>query len=306
MHWVIDTDAGVDDAIGLVMPFVEGRYPNFKLLAITTVSGNVPLERVNVNVGAVLDLVDASLPFFAGCARPMLQPLVHAADFHGADGLGDAGLSHTQRKPEAMHAALALCRFAQEHRGDLGVITLGPLTNLALACNLDPDLPQRVAQVVVMGGAWQGRGNQTPAAEFNIAVDPESARVVFERFPRITLLPWEVSLEQMMPFEMLEAIASADTKRARFFAAMTRIAYTWRDRFGFRGVPLPDPLAVAVALDERVIAEALHARVRVDIGHDVGRGFTALDRRSETPNTRVVTRVDAQRAWAMIAEAWSR
>lgn len=304
MHWIIDTDAGVDDAIGLVMPFVPGRYPNFTLLAITTVGGNVPLEHVNVNVGAVLDLLGAPLPFYAGCARPMLQPPVHAADFHGKDGLGDAGLSRTQRAPEPLHAALAICRFAQRYSGDLGVITLGPLTNLALACNLDPSLPQRIARVVVMGGAWQARGNQTAAAEFNIAADPESARVVLERFPRITLVPWEVSLEQMMPFERLEAIAAADSPRARFFAAMTRIAYTWRDHFGLQGVPLPDPLAVAVALDEAVIAETIEARVWVDVGHDVGRGMTALDRRSPEPNARVVTRVHAEHAWAMITEAW--
>ncbi|MCS6772558.1 MAG: nucleoside hydrolase [Thermoflexales bacterium] len=302
MPWVIDTDAGVDDAIGLMMALAS---TNFDLAAITTVNGNVPLERVNVNVGAVLDLVGAPIPIYAGCDRPMVQPVVRAEDFHGADGLGDAGLSRTTRTPHPQHAALAISALARQHAGNLGIIALGPLTNLALACNLDPDLPMRCSQVVVMGCAWQARGNQTPVAEFNVAADPESARVVFDRFERITVLPWETALDQMMPFEQLAQIASGSSPRAQFFAAMTRIVQVWRQRFHLPGVPLPDPLAVAVALDERVITESIHARVHIDTSQGIGRGLSAIDPRHPSPNARIVTRVDAERAWAMIASAWA-
>jgi len=303
MHWIIDTDAGVDDAIAIAMPFVPDR-PDHHVLAITTVTGNVHVSKVNVNVGAVLDALGVQVPVHAGCDRPMIESHIHAEEFHGADGLGDAGLSKTDRQPEREHAALAIVRLARAHEGDLGLVALGPLTNIALACNLDPDLPRRVARLVVMGGAWQARGNQTPAAEFNIAVDPESACAVFDRFPNVVVLPWEVSLDQMMPFEVFERIRGGSSSRARFFAAMCRVVYDWRDRFGFAGVPLPDPLAMAVALDERTIARELRARVRVDIGNSVGRALSSLDYRHPQPNARVVIAVHGDVAWPMIERAW--
>ncbi len=306
MRWIIDTDAGVDDAIGIGMPFAPERLLDQQVLAITTVSGNVHVSQVNVNVGAVLDVLEADVPIYAGCDQPMIEPRVHAEEFHGADGLGDAGLSKTARLPVGEHAALTIGRLARRHAGELGLIALGPLTNIALACNLDPALPDHVAKLVIMGCAWQARGNQTSAAEFNIAADPESAHVVFERFPNVIVLPWEVSLDQMMPFGAFERIHAGTSSRARFFAAMTRVAYDWRDRFGFAGVPLPDPLAVAVALDERVIARELRARMKIDIGHSIGRALSSLDYRHPQPNARVVVAVNADRAWQMIEQAWTR
>jgi len=304
MHWIIDTDAGVDDAIALAMPFVPDRSDHH-VLAVTTVTGNVHVSKVNVNVGAVLDALNVEVPVYAGCDRPMIESHAHAEEFHGADGLGGAGLSKTNRRPEREHAAHAIVRLARAHEGDLGLVALGPLTNIALACNLDPDLPERVANLVVMGGAWQARGNQTPAAEFNIAVDPESACVVFDRFPSVVMLPWEVSLDQMMPFDEFERIRAGSSPRARFFAAMSRVVYDWRDRFGFAGVPLPDPLAMAIALDEHIIARELRARVRVDIGSSIGRGLSSLDYRHPHPNARVVVAAHADAAWRMIEQAWT-
>lgn len=120
MHWIIDTDAGVDDAIGIALPFTPGRHPDFHLCALTTVAGNVSLDKVNINVGALLDMLESDLPFYAGCDHPLIAPHEHAEEFHGADGLGDAGLSHTERKPESEHAALAIVRLARQHAGDCG------------------------------------------------------------------------------------------------------------------------------------------------------------------------------------------
>lgn len=304
MHWIIDTDAGVDDAIGIALPFTQGRYPEFQLCALTTVAGNVSLDKVNINVGAVLDMLESDLPFFAGCDRPLIAPHEHAEEFHGADGLGDAGLSHTDRAPEAEHAALAIIRLARQHAGDFGIIALGPLTNIALAANLDPQLPQRVSRLVVMGAAWQARGNQSSAAEFNFYVDPESARVVFDRFHDVIVLPWEVSIDQTMPYDRFFALGDGASKRAQFMQAMSGIAQMWRERMKLPGEPLPDPLAVAIALDERVIAAEKRARLKIDIAHDVGRALSSLDYRHPQPNTRMVTAVDAERAWQMIEAAW--
>lgn len=307
MNWIIDTDAGVDDAIGIAMPFIPGRYPDFNLIALTTVAGNVPLRKVNVNVGAVLDVLGVDVPYFSGCDRPMVEPYVDAADFHGDDGLGDAGLAHTARRPEAEHAAAALVRLAREHAGHLSVIALGPLTNIALACNLDREFARNVSRLVVMGGAWRAQGNQSSAAEFNIAVDPESAKVVFERFDaRVELVPWEASLDCMYAYERFDAVAQAGTARAKFLHAMTaKINVKMREQFKLGGFPMPDPLAVAVALDPTLIRGERVARVKVDVGHDAGRALTTLEFRRAQPNTRVVVDLDYDRAFAMIDAAWS-
>lgn len=305
MHWIIDTDAGIDDALALAMPFVTPTYQNFELAAITTLTGNVHVDRVLVNVGAVLDLLGAEVPFYRGCDRPMVATYHHAEDFHGADGLGDAGLAHTQRKPLAEHAALAMLRLARKYEGDISICALGPLTNVALAAKLDPVLPQRVSQLIVMGGAWQAVGNQTPAAEYNIYADPESARAVFQQFPRIMLMPWETSLRTLWSFERIAALAENGTPRARFMSAMTaKLCVTLRDTMGIPGFPAPDPLAVAIALDETVVQEAIPATIHVDTGTGIGRGLTALDRKAHAPNCRVVSAVQHEKALAMIESAW--
>jgi purine nucleosidase len=305
VRWIIDTDAGIDDALALGMPFTRQNYPNFHLEAITAVTGNVHVDRVLVNVGAVLDLLGQDVPFYRGCDRPMVTTHSHAEEFHGADGLGEAGLSHTSRRPEAEHAALAINRLARQHPGDLSICAIGPLTNVALACNLDPDLPARVARLIVMGGAWQAVGNQTPAAEFNIYGDPESAHAVFERFENIVVLPWETSLRDLWPFECIEALAGQGTPRAAFMGAMVaRLCGYLRADLGIPGFPVPDPLAVAIALDETVIAAEVVGRMQIDVARGSGRGLSSLDRRSPRPNARVVTAVHRERALAMIESAW--
>ncbi len=307
MNWVIDSDAGVDDAVAFSMPFARGnRHPDFKLLAVTTVAGNCSLDKVIVNVGAVLDALEQPTPIMLGCARPLIEPYQDAADFHGADGLGDVGLSVTERKPTAEHAALALVRLAREHAGNFGLLALGPLTNVALACNLDPDFPTHVSRLVVMGGAWRAQGNQSSASEFNIAVDPESAAVVLDRFAHSTWVPWEVSLDAMYPYARFAELDSAGTRRAAFYKPMMRVtSETLRERFNLPGMPMPDPLAMAVALEPGTIKRAIRTRLKVDIAHGAGRALTTLDMRHPNPNVDVVVDMHFERAFDMIAAGLS-
>jgi purine nucleosidase len=301
MHWIFDTDAGVDDAIAFAIPFAPGRFPEFKLLAVTTVAGNCSLEKVNLNVGAVLDALGSSAPIYSGCDRPLIEAYQDAADFHGSDGLGDVGLAVTQRRPEREHGAQALVRLAREYAGDIGVIALGPLTNIALACNLDPDFAKNVKTFCVMGGAWRAQGNQSSAGEFNIVVDPESAKVVFERFADTLLVPWEVSLDGLFPYERMNALETIGTPRAGFYHKMTRMGVkTLAEVFKLPGFPLPDPLAVAAMLDPSTIKRELRACVKVDIGHDAGRALTTLDFRRGAPNARVVIDMHYDRAFELI------
>ena len=305
MRWIIDTDAGVDDAIGIGIPFAPKKSYDFTLEALTTVSGNVGVDKVNRNVGTLLDLLELDVPFYAGCDRPLITKRESAEDFHGEDGLGGNGLSKSTRKPEAEHAAHAIVRLAKQHEGELGILALAPLTNIALACNLDPDLPKRLKKLVIMGGAWQGQGNQTSAAEFNIAADPESAHTVFERFSNIVLVPWETSVAHEWPFERIASLAHRRTVRGIFLWKMCEnVIPKIRDFFQHAGYPMPDPMAVAVALDESIITSEVKAFVKIDIAHHHGRGLTTLAYRHPHPNARIVTAVNEKRFFEMIEAAW--
>ena len=305
MRWIIDTDAGVDDAIGIGMPFAPGTHYDFQLEAITTVAGNVALDKVNKNVGTLLDLLQQEVPFFAGCDRPLSAKRENAEDFHGDDGLGGNGLSKTDRKPEAEHAAHAIVRLAKKYEGEIGILALAPLTNIALACNLDPELPKRLKKLVVMGGAWQAVGNMTSAAEFNFLADPESAYAVFERFTDIVLVPWEPAVAHSWPFERIASLANRRTVRGIFLWKMCeKVIPKLRDVFKHEGFPMPDPMAMAVALDESIIAKSVDAFVKIDIGHQHGRALSTLDYRHSHPNARVVTAVYEQRFFEMLEAAW--
>src|SRR5262245_31059602 len=182
---VVDTDPGVDDALALMLAFAS---PHVRVEAVTVVAGNVGLERTVANACTILDTLGAdsgSTPVFRGCDRAFLGGRV-AATSHGADGLGDCHFPPSPRRVEAEHGSLALVRPANECPGELTLVALGPLTNLAVAMNLDPGLPQKYQRLVVMGGAVRATGNMpSPSTEFNVTSDPEAAAVVLERWPGV-------------------------------------------------------------------------------------------------------------------------
>ncbi|PZU19367.1 MAG: nucleoside hydrolase, partial [Stenotrophomonas sp.] len=167
---LIDTDPGVDDALALLMAFADERHD---VVALTVAAGNVGLEYTVRNALKLCEVAGREdVPVFAGTPDPLVYPAEDAAHVHGRDGFGDVDLPLAARKVEAEHAALAILRLSHQYAGELLLVALGPLTNIALALKLDPSLPQRVKRFVVMGGAITGHGNITPAAEFNIAFDP--------------------------------------------------------------------------------------------------------------------------------------
>jgi purine nucleosidase len=178
---LIDTDPGVDDALAILMAFNDPRH---EVVGLTIAAGNVGLRHTVRNALKLCEVAGRDdVPVFAGTPEPLLHP-PDAADVHGNDGFGDIGYVPSTRSAEAEHAALAILRLSHVHAGRL-LVALGPLSNLALALKLDPTLPQRVARLVVMGGAVTAHGNITPAAEFNIAFDPEAAHIVFSAFAHV-------------------------------------------------------------------------------------------------------------------------
>ena len=216
----IDTDPGVDDALAILM--AHARAPGVAGLGIA--AGNVGLHHTTANALKLVELLGVSTPVFPGAPQPLVRRAADAAFVHGADGFGDTGYLPARRAAHNEHAALALLRLSHAHAGELVLVALGPLTNLALALSLDPQLPSRVARLVVMGGAVTGQGNASVAAEFNFRFDPEAAHIVFSRWPRFDLVDWELTLRHALDFERFEHWLAGGDARAAFFAAISRKA----------------------------------------------------------------------------------
>ena len=275
---LIDTDPGVDDALALLMAFAS---PAHEVVGLTVAAGNVGLVHTVRNALKLCEVAQADVPVFAGAAAPLLHPAQDAAFVHGADGFGDTGYAEPVRSAEAEHAALALLRLSHVHAGRLLLVALAPMTNLALALKLDPTLPQRIDRLVVMGGAVTGHGNLTPAAEFNIAFDPEAAHLVFSAFPRVELVDWEVVVRQAMAHDALDAWLRADTPQARFYDAISRATRSRaQERRGGRWAAA-DPLAMAVALQPDGVRERIERPLAVELAGTRTRGATVVDWRRE-------------------------
>ncbi len=294
---IIDTDMGVDDAHALLMALAE---KDVDVIGITTVVGNVGLDQVVENVGYVLDLAKKDVPYFRGAQFPLISEPIPPSGLMGLDGLGNAtqdfGVPHHQ--PEEESAVFALIRMVKEavQDGDFTLVALGPLTNLALAVRLMPDFAARVPRLVLMGGAYKAMGNETWAAEFNFYADPEAARIVLEAgFQDLWILPWEVSVEQMLLWPEYEGSIAMEGPRADFFQKITSTSVkVLREQFHLPGMPTPDQLAMAVALHpQEVVEEVVHVRACVEISGRFGRGMLAIDwnHKNGDPNVNIVTRV---------------
>lgn len=299
---LIDTDPGVDDALAILMAHRHARVAG---LCVT--AGNVGLAHTVRNALKLVDIAGADTPVFAGCARPLVLPAADAAFVHGADGFGDTGYAASARQPQAEHAALAIVRLAREHRGELTLVALGPLTNLALALRLEPELPNLVARLVVMGGAVTGRGNtHLVPAEFNIGFDPEAAHVVFSEWPMFDLVDWEATLRHGLDFARVERWLAADDARARFFAAISRRTREWTRAHGRPALMAADALAMAVALEPGIATEVAERAVAIELTGTLTRGATVVDwdgRFGQHPNARIVGAVDPARFEALVAAA---
>lgn len=293
--FIIDTDTASDDAVALVMAL---RQPDIDVKAITVVAGNVPLPQGLQNALYTVELCGATLPVYAGCAKPLLRDLETAEVVHGNDGMGDIGLPLQGREPEPGHAADLLREAINANAGDITLVTLGPLTNVALALLREPELAEKVSSCVIMGGIGAGHGNVTPTAEFNIWVDPEAAKIVYESGMDITMVGWDISW-QYATFDAQQAgeIRRIGTPLAEFVIDIqkTLTDFSMREN-ALAGFDLPDPIAMAAAIDPSVCQ---YERYRVDVttGDGLARGITVVDRLGVTgrePNVNVAVSADRQ------------
>lgn len=302
---LIDTDPGVDDALALLMAFHSDAH---QLVGLTIAAGNVGLAHTVRNALKLREVVGRQeVPVFPGCGGPLVHvPREDAAHVHGRDGFGDIGYPDPAGTAAAEHAALAILRLSHEHAGRLLLVALGPLTNLALALRLDPTLPQRVARLVVMGGAVTAHGNITPVAEFNIGFDPEAAHVVLSGFPRYDLADWEATLAHGFHHRRVEDWLAADSPRARFYESISRQTRLWsEDRRGDHWHSA-DSLAMAWALDPDGALEQVERPLLVETGMGLARGLTAVDWNRQTgaaDSARILLRYDQARFEARVQAA---
>ena len=300
---LIDTDPGVDDALAILMAAAHADIAGLGIAA-----GNVGLEHTLRNARTLVDLLGLATPVFAGCAMPLVRaPEEDAAFVHGRDGFGDVGFAEPGAAVAAESAALALLRLTLERPGELTLVALAPLTNLALALRLDPGLPQRVKRLVVMGGAVTGHGNTGKIpAEFNVGFDPEAAHVVFEAFPAFDLVDWEATLRHGFADAEFDAWLAAGDRRAEFFGRVFRTARDYNAKHDRSGVVAADALAMAVAIDPAIVTRSETRAVAVELDGRLTRGATVVDwanRLGRPAQARIVLEVDQARFAAMVRKA---
>jgi inosine-uridine nucleoside N-ribohydrolase len=248
---IIDTDPGVDDALALLLAM---RSPELKIEAITPVAGNVPLDLTLPNALRMVEIAGRTdIPVAAGARAPLMRRLVTATYAHGENGLGGAVFPEPTTKPVAMPAAEIIRQIVRKYPGEVTLITIGPLTNIATALNADPDLAGMVRALVMMGGSLSG-GNITPAAEFNVYVDPEAARIVFQSGIPVTMVGLDVTRRTSLTDEHVRTLEAAQNPVSQAAAKIGRNAINHnRERGYLVGPNMHDSLAVAGFLDPAIL-----------------------------------------------------
>ncbi len=313
---IIDTDPGIDDALAL---FFALKSPEIRVEAITTVAGNAPVEYSTRNALIVLGLLNPDpRPVVAqGAAQPLEREFRPPVEVHGSDGLGELSryrnpdgsprYPEPQESPAPIPAADLILELVGRYPGEITLITLGPLTNVAQALRRDHETMRKVQQVVSMGGAILVPGNTSPTAEFNIATDPEAARIVFTAGLPLTLIPLDVTERVRLSEEALRTwVEPLADPPAQLLLDCTAHLIAFSAKFeGFPGVILHDPLTVGVVLD-RVLVKTQPLHVQIETRGEITAGTTVADRRpfraEGKPNVNVALEVEAERFLSLFME----
>ena len=295
---LLDCDTGIDDALMLLYLAPLVRSGEIDLVAVGTVHGNVAPEIGALNTLRVLERAGVhDVPVAVGAARPMAQEVDYAHEWHGTDGLGETGLPEPSGRPADVSAPEQIIRLARTHPGELSLLAVGPLTNLAIALLLEPGLPKLVREVIVMGGAFEYGGNMTSHAEANVWHDPEAAELVFAAGWPLTLVPLDATHPTALDGEWLDRLAAGEGDIARFAARILDFYVTAYGRsLGVRGAVIHDALAAMLTVDPS-LGEYAERPVRVELRGDRTRGATLWDRRryadeGDRPPVRVAVRTD--------------
>ena len=305
---IIDTDPGQDDAVAILLALGSSEI---EVLGITAVAGNVPLALTEKNARKICELAGRpDVRVFAGASRPMVRPLVTAEQVHGKTGLDGPDLPEPTMELQAQHAVDFLVEtLMQEEAGTVTLCPLGPLTNIALALVREPRIALRIQRIVLMGGGFFEGGNTTPAAEFNIYVDPHAADVVFRSGVPIVMMPLDVTHKALTTGARIDAFRRLGTRPAVATAEMLEFFERFDEqRYGTDGGPLHDPCTVAWLLKPELF-KGRDCNVVIETGSELTMGMTVIDWWGLTDrpkNAHVLRDIDADGFFALLAERIGR
>ena len=306
---IIDTDPGQDDAVAILLALASPE--DIEVLGITAVAGNVPLALTQKNARIVCELADKpDTLVFSGCDHPLVHPLVTAEHVHGKTGLDGPDLPDPTMPLQDEHAVDFIIRTLREQPdGTVTLCPLGPLTNIAMALRKAPDIADRIEEIVLMGGAYFEVGNITPAAEFNIFVDPEAAAVVFSCGAPIVVMPLDVTHKALVTKERNDAFRDIGTKVGSAVAAMTDFFERFdKEKYGSAGAPLHDPCVTAYLLKPELFTGRM-INVEIETGSDLTRGMTVADWwgvTDRTPNATFMGNVNSDGFFDLLTERLAR
>ncbi len=296
---IIDTDPGEDDALAIMM---AAAHPTTQIEAIMVAAGNVGLNHTSNNAAVILDRLGLDIPIYPGCKNALVQSTHDASHAHGMDGLGNSGLK-SDRPMQTTHGSVELVRRANAELGELTLVTLGPLTNIAVALHLDPDLPHKLKRVVAMAGAVTGHGNTNVCTEFNVFADPDAAHVVFEAWgsagKMIEVADWELATRNGFTKQDRAGWVDLDTPLSAFFAEISAHSNRFIEEVRGRTVNFfADPVAMAIALEPNIVQKKEQHHCGIELSGGLSRGQTIvdwLDASGRPANAEIVLEIDHNR-----------
>lgn len=292
---LIDTDTASDDAVALLMALRESTV---KVEAITVVAGNCPIEQCVKNALICIEKAGTyTPPLYSGMASPLLREQYTSHHIHGLDGMGDMGLPASHLSKESMHAMDAIIYFADKWQGELEIVTLGPLTNLAMALLKEPHIVDKIKHVYIMGGSGLTPGNITPLAEFNFFVDAEAADIVIKSGLSLTVVGWEIGMGEAFinqkDIDHLNQLSELGRFVVRSNKSLMEFNAGRTDRVGF---DLPDPTTMAVALYPELIQESITRYSWVEYKSPTSYGHYSIDSSNllgKEPNARIIIKISS-------------
>ena len=305
---IIDTDPGQDDAVAILLALASPKEIN--LLGLTTVAGNVPLNLTVKNARIVCELAKMEdISIFRGCEKPLIRNLVTAEHVHGKTGLDGIILPEPTMPVKETHAVDFIIETIRKNPiSSITICALGPLTNIALALKTAPDIANKIKQIILMGGAYFEVGNITPTAEFNIYVDPEAAKIVFNSGIKLTILPLDVTHKALISQDRVDAFEKIGTPVAKAVAGWTNFFERFdKEKYGSIGAPLHDPCVVAYLLDPSIFT-GRYINVEIETVSDLTRGMTVADWWQVTdrePNALFIGDLDSDRFFRLLTERLS-
>lgn len=302
---ILDCDPGHDDAVAIM---IAANNPKLDLLGITVVAGNQTLEKTQRNACNVVQWLEVNVPVYAGCAEPLLRKKITAGGIHGLTGLDGPVFPPLQKSVEKEHAVNFMIRTLMESNGDIIMVMTGPMTNLAMAMRLEPQIIPKIKKIVLMGGVI-ANGNVTPAAEFNIFADAEAAHICFTAGRPMTMVGLDVTRKVLCYPAIVERMNKIQNRASKLFVdLMTFYGKTQKDVFGWEGGPLHDPVTIASLMDpELLITKPMN--VQIDYSNSSSYGRTNCDyfNHMKLPATaEVAIDINVERFWDIVEEGLRR